>query len=119
VRQALITVCGLLVAALALCGSLWQRDRDAMRDADRLRASADARASVCVTARGRALATLAEMEAVALACPARVADGERQAVEDERRTCEQLLHASEARGRLAVPTSDLDTIVAVLRARRR
>ena len=117
-KQALATVCGLLIAALALCASLWQRDRDAMRDADRLRASADVRASVCVTARDRALASLAAQVADNAACRSRIGESERQAVEDERRVCEQLLDAAEARGRLAVPTSDLDAVVAVLRARR-
>ena len=118
-KQLLATLLGVACAIAILLGALVVRDRQAMREADRLRVEADARAVACVAARVRALATLSEMEAVARGCPARVAAGERAAVDAERNVCESLLQAAESRGRLSVPTSDLDAVVAALRARQR
>ena len=117
-KQALPVLCGLLIAALALCGSLWRRDVDALTDA---------RAAVTAST-----ATAEAHQARTAACMV-VVDGERAAVElcrrdasaaandarqTEREACDRLVRAAEARGSLDVDATDLEAVARALRGRR-
>ena len=117
-KQALPVICGLLIAALALCISLWRRDVDALTEA---RAAVTASAATAETHQARTAACMA------------VVDGERAAVEscrreagaatddarrDEREACDRLVMAAEARGSLDVDATDLEAVARALRGRR-
>ena len=117
-KSALYTVCAFCIAFAILCATIANRDRLAMREADRLRITSDVVAKAAIDARDKALAVLSEMEMAARSCRAEVAAVEASTVEDERATCDALLEASVARGRLDVPSDDLQAVVDALRARR-
>jgi hypothetical protein len=118
VKRTLTAALLLAVAVACLFGSLWWRSQGETRTADRLRIESDARATAAIHARVKALDALASLEAEARGCSGRVADVERATVEQERASCDALLEAARARGRLDVPASDLSAVVDALRRRR-
>ena len=118
-RRALSALVLVSVAFACLFASLYNRARLETLAADKVRADSDARATAALSARDAALAALVRVEAESRLCSSRVASVERAAVEQERASCDVLIDAASAGGRLDVEAADLSAVVSALRGRRR
>jgi len=117
--RALAIVCALLVAAIALGGSLWRRDVQTLAD---IRADlASARQSVAQASKRhtRCLGLVDAERAAVERCQRDAEDSAREARATERAACNELVKAAEARGALDVERTDVRAVVEALRRRRR
>ena len=117
--RALAIACALLVASIALGGSLWRRDVQTLADARADLASARQSAAQASKRATRCLGLVDAERAAVERCERDSDEAARNARATERAACGELVRAAEARGALDVERSDVRAVVEALRRRRR
>lgn len=117
--RVLAGVCGLLVALLAITGSLWRRDMQTLADTRADLASARQSAAQASKRATRCLGLVDAERAAVERCQRDSDEAARDARATERAACDELVRAAEARGALDVERSDVRAVVEALRRRRR
>ena len=117
--RALAGVCGLLVALLAITGSLWRRDVQTLAGMRGDLASARQSVEQASKRHTRCLGLVDAERAAVERCQRDSDEAARDARATERAACDELVRAAEARGALDVERTDVRAVVEALRRRRR